>query len=189
MRSVSGRLTERQSQVVAHVAAGLTTKEIASVLGVSERAVSAVLSRLFRRQGVTNRAGLIAAVLAQSGEGPASEFSAYERVPFMAAVTKGPEHRYAFVNDLAARVAGRPAETLVGRALREIYPDLDAQFIAALDEVYRSGRPWGIANAPARFTHPDGTFRDTRLNLIFQPIRDHAGAVTGILHVGTELPD
>lgn len=189
MRTGGGRLTERQSQVVAHVAAGLATKQIAIVLGISERAVSAVLSRLFRRYGVANRAGLIAALLAQGAEIPVSEFTAYQRVPFMAAVTKGPEHRYVFVNELAARVAGRAAATLVGRALREIYPDIDAQYLAALDEVYRSGRPWGITNAPARFTHPDGTFRDTRLNLIFQPIRDDAGAVTGILHVGTELPD
>lgn len=182
------RLTERQSEVIAHVAAGRATKEIARLLGVSERAVTAVLSRLFRRYGVPNRAGLIAAVLVEQA-GPASEFAAYENAPFMAAATAGPQHRYLFVNGLASQVAGRPATALVGRTVAEVYPDIDPQFIGALDEVYRSGRPWGTANAPARFTHDDGTYRDTRLNLIFQPIRDQTGRVSGILHVGTELPD
>lgn len=187
--SRGGRLTERQSEIIKLVAAGRTTKEMAITLGVSERAVTAVLSRLFRRYGVPNRAGLIATIVARGGERAGAEFTAYERAPFMAAVTEGPEHRYVFVNDLAAQVAGRPASTLLGRGVHDLYPDIEPQFLSALDEVFRSGRPWGVTNAPSRFTHPDGTYRDTHLNLIFQPIADASGTITGILHVGTELPD
>lgn len=185
----SERLTKRQSQVVALVAEGRTTKEVAVTLGVSERAVTAVLSRLFRRYGVPNRAGLIAAVVARGGGNASAGFTAYQRAPFMAAVTEGADHRYAFVNDLGAQVAGRPTSTIVGRTLREIAPHTPQQLIDGLDGVLRTGRPWGAANAPCRFTHPDGTYRDTHLNLIFQPIRDASGNVTGILHIGTELPD
>lgn len=187
--STRERLTERQSQVVALVSKGRTTKEMAGTLGVSERAVTAVLSRLFRRYGVPNRAGLIAALVARGGGQTRAEFTAYQRAPFMAAVTEGADHRYALVNDLAAQVAGRPALTLVGRTVRELYPDIAPQLFDALDEVFRTGRPWGVTNSPVRFSHPDGTHRDTHLNLIFQPIRDASGTVTGILHIGTELPD
>lgn len=148
-----------------------------------------MLSRLFKRYEVPNRAGLIAAIVARSGERPGAAYAQYQRAPFMAAVTEGPAHRYAFVNDLAAQVAGRPALTLVGRTLLEIYPDLPPSLIEALDGVLRSGRPWSVANAPSRFTHADKTYRDTHLNLIFQPIRDASGTVTGVLHIGTELPD
>ena len=181
-------LTGRQSEVIALVAQGRTTKEIAASLGVSSRAVTAVLSRLFRRYDVQNRAGLVATLIARSGE-PAGGFTTYQRAPFMAALTEGPDHRYAFVNDLGAQVAGRPASTIVGRTLREIAPHTPQQLIDGLDGVLRTGRPWGAANAPCRFTHADGTYRDTHLNLIFQPIRDTSGTVTGILHIGTELPD
>jgi hypothetical protein len=44
-----------------------------------------------------------------------------------------------------------------------------------------------MADAPARFTQPDGSYRDTRLNLMFQPLFGRAGAVEGILHIGTEV--
>lgn len=40
-------LTARQSEVIALVAEGRTTREMASSLAVTDRAVTAVLSRLF----------------------------------------------------------------------------------------------------------------------------------------------
>lgn len=185
--ATSGPLSTRQAELVGLVSEGLTTKEIAARLRVTERAITARLTRLYQRFGVGNRAGLIARVLATEWNGDA-RFRAYLSAPFMAAVTRGPEHRYVFVNELAATVAGRPAETLVGRSLREAYPQIQPEFEQALDEVYRTGRPWAVAAAPARFQSFDGSFRDTKLNLIFQALRENE-KVVGILHIGTEVPD
>lgn len=182
-------LSERQAQVVAQVAEGRTTKEMAASLGVSDRAVTAVLSRLFRRYGVANRAGLIAALLADTGERDRMDFAAYQNAPFVVAATAGPEHRYLFVNDQGAAMAGLAATTMVGRTVRDILPDVGQQFHDTLDLVFRTGRSVGVPDSPIRFPNPDGTFRDTRVNAIFQPLRDASGTVTGILHVGTELPD
>jgi DNA-binding CsgD family transcriptional regulator len=198
------RLTAGQARVLALVARGLATKQIAAELGVSERAITARLSRLFRAYQTTNRAGLIAAVLSGAGVGletlerpswpgggarpeVAETTDAYANAPFMVSVTRGRNHVYSFVNAVSARVAGR--DDLVGKAVVEAYPELDATFRDALDRVYRTGEPWAVAGAPARFTHPDGTHRDTRLNLMFQPIRGRDGAVEGILHIGTEVED
>jgi len=197
-------LTAGQARLVSLVARGLPTKQIAAELGVSERAITARLSRLFRAYGTSNRAGLIASVLSQAGVGLdtidradwrgggarpeiAETVDAYANAPFMVSVTRGPEHVYSFVNGVSARVAGR--DDLVGKAVTEAYPELDLTFREALDRVYRTGEPWSIAGAPARFTHPDGTHRDTRLNLMFQPVRGRDGAVEGILHIGTEVED
>ncbi|HET8568833.1 MAG TPA: PAS domain-containing protein [Candidatus Limnocylindria bacterium] len=190
MVEVTGRgdLTPRQRELVELVSRGLATKQIAARLRVSERAITARLTRLYQRFGVGNRAGLIARVLA-SEPGDDERFRAYRSAPFMAAVTRGPEHRYVSVNEVAARVAGRNASDLVGRTLREIYPDLQPEFEQALDDVYRTGRSRAMADAPARFPGADGSYRDTKLNLIFQPLRDTAGTVVGILHIGTETPD
>lgn len=182
-------LSERQTQVVAQVAEGRTTKEIAASLGVSDRAVTAVLSRLFRRYGVANRAGLIATHLADAGRRDDIDFAAYQDAPFFVAATRGPEHRFVFVNDQAAAVAGHAATTIVGRTVRDILPDVGQQFYDSLDLVFRTGRSVGMPDSPIRFPNADGTFRDTRINVIFQPLRDTHGTVTGILHVGTELPD
>ena len=200
----SPRLTSRQARVVALIARGLATKQIAAELGVTERAVTAQLSRLFRAYGAPNRAGLIAAVLSQAGVGLpeverpqwhtsgvrpniAETVDAYADAPFMVSVTQGLRHLYVFVNRVAARVAGR--DDLLGKEVREAYPNLDATFGEALDRVYRTAEPWSIAAAPARFTKADGTYRDTRLNLMFHPIRGLSGSVEGILHIGTELPE
>lgn len=195
------RLTAGQGRLISLVARGLATKQIAAELGVSERAVTARLSRLFRAYQTSNRAGLIAAALSQAGVGldtlerpdwrggirpeVAETTEAYANAPFMVSVTRGPEHRYTFVNAVSARVAGR--DDLVGKRVVDVYPELDATFRQALDRVYRTGEAWSVAGAPARFTHPDGSHRDTHLNLMFQPIRGRDGSVGGILHIGTEV--
>ena len=201
-------LTDRQLEVVQLVARGHANKQIAAALGVSERAVEATLTRVYERLDVASRSALIALALSEAGFGLAvarrtsppsalgalgvprsleEEARAYQNAPFMVAVSQGPEHRYTFVNRVAAEVAGRPVDGLVGRSVREIYPDLDPSFGAALDEAYRTGRPWssGVA-VPVRWTHEDGSVRESRVSLIFQPVRDGSGAVVGLLHIGAE---
>jgi DNA-binding CsgD family transcriptional regulator len=198
------KLTAGQARLISLVARGLATKQIAAELRVSERAITARLSRLFRAYETTNRTGLIAAVLSQAGVGldtlerpdwrgggarpeVAESVDAYANAPFMVSVTRGPNHVYSFVNAVSARVAGR--DDLVGKAVADAYPELDVTFREALDRVYSTGEPWSVAGAPARFTHPDGTHRDTRLNLMFQPVRGRDGSVEGILHIGTEVEE
>ena len=202
------RLTERQLEVVRLVTRGFANKQIAAALRISERAVEATLTRVYERLNVANRSALIALALSEAGFGLAvvrrtprpselgalgaprsleEEARAYERAPFMVAASQGPDHRYTFVNRIAAEVAGRATDTLVGRTVREIYPDLDPAFGSALDEAYRTGRPWSSGvPASVRWTHEDGSVRESRVNLIFQPLRDASGAVVGLLHIGAE---
>jgi DNA-binding CsgD family transcriptional regulator len=200
-------LTPRQSEVVSRVARGLANKQIASELGISERAVKGHVSDLLGKFGVANRAGLIAALMAARGLGlprdvtrpdvapgleaalGPGELEAYRDAPIMVAVTLGPKHRYAFVNAMSARVAGRATPSLVGKTLREAYPEIDAGYESALDAVYATGVPWAASRAPARFPHDDGTYRDALLHLMFAPIRDRAGTIVGILHIGSEVED
>jgi DNA-binding CsgD family transcriptional regulator len=201
-------LTARQAEVVGLVARGQTNKEIAARLRVSQRAVSAQLSRLMRKFDVPNRAGLIAAVMSAAGVGlpagtavparplgaqlqlvPADLGAVYENAPFMVAVSLGPNHVYSFVNRLAAQVAGRPADSLVGRSVRESYPDLDPRFASALDRVYATGTPWAAGDVVVEWIHLDGSSRKAKANLMFQPLRDAEGRVVGLLHIGAEAAE
>lgn len=201
-------LTERQLEIVGLVAQGLPNKELAARFGVSERAIEATLTRIYEKLDVANRSALIAFALSEAGFGlmvarrrsppspvgasstPASldaEVKAYAQAPFMVAVSQGPEHRYTFVNRIAAEVAGRSSADLVGKTVRDLYPNLDPQFGAALDDAYRTGRPWSTGQPTVvRWTHADGSVRESRVNLIFQPVRDMTGAVVGLLHIGAE---
>jgi len=198
-------LTAKQAEIVELVARGYTTKEIAARQGVTLRAITARLSRLMRKFDVPNRAGLIAAVMSAAGVGlplgtarpagglvgqldlaPGNPSAVYENAPFMVAVTLGPDHVYSFVNRLAAQVAGRSADSLVGKSVREAYPDMDPRFTSALDQVYATGVPWSAGDANVTWTHLDGTSREGKANLMFQPLRDAEGRVVGLLHIGAE---
>lgn len=198
-------LTPKQADVVGLVARGYTNKEIAARQRVTLRAVTAQLTRLMRKFDVPNRAGLIAAVMSAAGVGlppgavlPAGSLgphfqilsgdpsTVYEKAPFMVAVTLGPRHVYSFVNRLAAQVAGRPAESLVGKSVRDAYPELEARFLAALDQVYATGVPWAAGHADVEWTHLNGTSRIGKANLMFQPLRDAEGRTVGLLHIGAE---
>jgi DNA-binding CsgD family transcriptional regulator len=201
-------LTAKQAEVIDMVARGYTNKEIAARKRVTQRAITAQLSRLMRKFDVPNRAGLIAAVMSAAGVGlptgaslPAGGFAAqlhlapgnpnsvYENAPFMVAVTLGPDHVYSFVNRLAAQVAGRAADSLVGKSVREAYPNIDPTFASALDQVYSTGIPWSAGDAVVRWTHLDGTSREGKANLMFQPLRDAEGRIIGLLHIGAEAAD
>lgn len=198
----SARLTRRQTDVLQLLLRGLGNREISTQFGISDRAVKVHVSALLRKFSVTSRGALIAKVLTalHSGErlrrtmslrtrarSMSARFKPYERTPFMVAVTLGPEHRYVFCNDVAARVAGRKRERIVGRTFEELYPDLKARFPKALDNAYTTGIPWTVAGAATRYTTEDGTVRNVVLDLIFQPLRCTDGLIEGILHIGTEM--
>lgn len=201
-------LTAKQADIVDMVARGYTNKEIAARQQVTQRAITAQLTRLMRKFDVPNRAGLIAAVMSAAGVGlptgagvpvggvaaqlhlgPGDPAAVYENAPFMVAVTLGPDHVYSFVNRLASQVAGRSADSLVGKSVREAYPDIDPRFAAALDQVYATGIPWSAGDAVVKWTHLDGTSREGKANLMFQPLRDAEGRVVGLLHIGAEAAD
>jgi DNA-binding NarL/FixJ family response regulator len=52
---VARQITEREREVLAHVHGGLSNKQIAYQLGISEKTVKAHLTRIFERIGVTDR--------------------------------------------------------------------------------------------------------------------------------------
>jgi two-component system, NarL family, nitrate/nitrite response regulator NarL len=59
------RLTQREKQVLSHVFEGLSNKEIAGRLGVSETSVKATLQQLFSKTGVRTRTQLVRIALEQ----------------------------------------------------------------------------------------------------------------------------
>ncbi|MGH2614313.1 MAG: helix-turn-helix transcriptional regulator [Thermomicrobiales bacterium] len=66
-----GALTPREREVAAHIAAGITNREIAARLFISERTVEAHVANIRRKLGASSRAG-IAAWAAQRGVAPPS---------------------------------------------------------------------------------------------------------------------
>ena len=60
-------VSPRQREVLLLLASGLTDKEIARALHISERTVETYLGRLYEKTGIHRRAGLVAFWLRQEG--------------------------------------------------------------------------------------------------------------------------
>src|SRR5437773_10875229 len=102
-RGSSHALTPRQVQIVELLGRGYRTREIARALNMSERAITAHITKLMAIFGVPNRTGLIAAGMTGSSQARLAtpderELDRYEDAPFLIAVTTGPAHVFRFVN-------------------------------------------------------------------------------------------
>jgi PAS domain S-box-containing protein len=103
------------------------------------------------------------------------------QTPASIAVLRGPEHRFEWVNPDYARLVGRPAETLVGKTVLELFPEVEGQiYIQLLDEVYRTGEPFVGYESVLQLNRGDGTARDLYLNFVYAATRDVAGRIDGI---------
>jgi two-component system sensor kinase FixL len=112
-----------------------------------------------------------------------------EHAPGFITFLGGPDHVYEFINDAHHRLFG--SETWLGKPVREAFPDLAGQgFIELLDQVRRTGEPVVLQGAPIHYHRGAGMDEDERfLDLIYAPVTDTDGAVTGIFCQGFDVTD
>ena len=173
---------------------GRRTREIAHALGISERAVTWHISRLMTAFDVTSRTGLIAAEMARAGQARLAtpderEIERYEDAPFLVAVTTGPTHVFRFVNRIWERVMHQRRADVVGRTVREVFPDAPPVSYAARQRALRDARPTTGDAWHFRWTAADGSEREADFRYIYQPLRDTTGRVEGLLLIASEKPD
>ncbi len=106
-----------------------------------------------------------------------------QQMPGFVGALSGPDHVYEYVNDAYVAISGPRA--FLGRSVREVFPELTGQgFYELLDRVYATGEPFAARAMPIRLA---GENQDRFIDLLYQPIRDEAGAVTGILVGGYDV--
>jgi PAS domain-containing protein len=145
---------------------------------------------------VPNRSGLIAAALMApqpvatrpSGRrvATADEYDRYRDAPFLVAVTRGPDHVFTYVNRMWERVMRLGSSDVVGKRVRDVFPNASATTYAARQRAFREGRPSTGKAWHYRWTTNDGDEREADFNFIYQPFRDAAGRVDGLLLIATE---
>jgi PAS domain S-box-containing protein len=111
----------------------------------------------------------------------------FEQTPSFTALLRGSEHRIELANPGYLRLLGR--RDVVGRTIAEVLPHAAAEGqVELLNQVLRSGGPHA-ANG-VRFemrTAAGGPTHERYIDFVYQPIKDGAGAVTGILVEGTDV--
>jgi PAS domain-containing protein len=189
--SRSDALTPRQAQVLARVTRGLENKQIATELGVSEQAVKEHVSLLLQRFGVPNRAALAEAGTTLSITGSAVVEPTwlqylFNEAPVMIAMLRGPDHVVEIANEAFRRAcAGRE---FMGRPIRDVFPEISAEMVAAYDEAYANGEPMVRHEMPAKFLR-DGVPRQGYGNFVFQPLRGEDGSVNGVMVFCTDVTE
>jgi PAS domain S-box-containing protein len=111
----------------------------------------------------------------------------FEQAPGFMAVLRGPEHVFELTNQSYLQLIGH--RQILGKAVRQALPELTGQrFFELLDGVYTSGEPFiGHAMQARLQREPDGPMEERYIDLVYQPIRDASGAVSGIFVEGSDV--
>jgi PAS domain S-box-containing protein len=113
----------------------------------------------------------------------------FEQAPSFTAVLKGPELIVTMTNRAYLTLVGGRA--ILGKPLFEAIPEMAVEPVPALlRQVMASGEPYVGRAMPVRLQQrPGGPLEELFLDLVYQPIRDGTGAVTGILVQGNDVTE
>jgi len=112
----------------------------------------------------------------------------FEQAPGFMAVLRGPEHVFELANDPYMRLVRQ--RDLIGRTVAEALPEVREQgFVELLDRVYRSGEPFVGKQMKVDLLDHDGSVQPRYLDFVYQPLRDHDGAVSGVFVEGSDVTD
>lgn len=113
----------------------------------------------------------------------------FRQAPAGVALLRGPRHVFEFTNDAYRRLIG--GREVVGQTVAEAVPEAQAQgFVKLLDGVYRTGEPWvGTSVSLKLRSSPGAPEEDRVVDFIYQPMRDAAGEIDGILVLVTDVTD
>ncbi len=110
----------------------------------------------------------------------------FQQAPSFMCILKGPDHVFELTNDAYLQLVGQ--RDLLGLPVRQALPDVEGQgFFELLDEVYRSGKPYIGKAVPVTLQRPEAGSVARFVNLIYQPIFDPDGSVSGIFVEGFDV--
>jgi hypothetical protein len=188
---------------LALIARGLTNKEIAHELRITERGVAAHVSRLLLRFAVPNRAGLVAATFAESSLTDAMmttersrpprprvegmDLGAFDDSKFLVTITVGTNQVIAYQNKATLRlISGIAPEAMMFQAGRDRFPDVTAARVRDLaDAAFIRGATLVAEGVPVRWQNDDGSWDGRVFDWVLQPLLGDHGTVEGILWIGT----
>lgn len=113
----------------------------------------------------------------------------FQQAPGFICFLRGPEHVFELASDAVYELVGH--RELLGLTVEEAFPEAKGQgFIALLDKVYRSGKPYVGRDARALVRRqPDGPLTEIFVNFVLQPIFDRSGKVAGIFVQGYDVTE
>ena len=113
----------------------------------------------------------------------------FEQAPGFMAMMSGRDHVFEITN--AAYMQLIEHRDVIGKSVRDAFPDIAGQgWFEILDEVFESGVPFSGASLNVELQATPGSPKLIRhIDLVYQPVRNPAGVVTGIFAQGQDVSD
>lgn len=112
-------------------------------------------------------------------------FQLFQQAPAFMALLSGPSHVFEMANPAYLALIGN--RDVVGKKVLDALPEAAGQgYIQLLDSVFQSGEAHEALAAKYNFQLPGQPVRQLQLDFVYQPVKDDAGAVVGILVIGID---
>jgi PAS domain S-box-containing protein len=114
----------------------------------------------------------------------------FRQAPGFMALLRSPEHIFEIVNASYLQLVGHRGD-IVGKPAREALPEIEGQgFFELLDQVFSTGEPFVGRDLPVSLQRQPGSPVEQRfIDLVYQPITDKEGQVTGIFVEGYDVTE
>lgn len=113
-----------------------------------------------------------------SGLDTALLFHVAENAPIAIAVVEGPQHHFIYANTLYRKLNPALGAGMIGRPICEVFPDVDADGIALIDQVYATGKPIKLRGRVSK-AFPDRPNSVWNVDLV--PLAAESGDVQAVL--------
>lgn len=114
----------------------------------------------------------------------------FKQAPGFMAVLGGPDHVFEIVNDSYLQLIGH-RQDVIGKSVQEVLPELQGQgFFELLETVFKTGEPFVGRSMPVSLQRkPDSVVEKRFIDLVYQPLSDRSGAISGIFAEGYDVTD
>jgi PAS domain S-box-containing protein len=114
---------------------------------------------------------------------------AFAQAPSPIAVFHGHAHHLAFVNEAYLTLVDRSRDSILGRSVRELFPEIEGQgYFETLDKVYETGETFVAKEAEVKLNR-FGKMDTIYVDFIFLPMRSVDREVDGVLFQGNDVTD
>ena len=114
---------------------------------------------------------------------------AFAHAPSPIAVFHGPAHHITFVNDAYLSLVDRSRDSILGRSVRELFPEIEGQgYFEILSKVYETGETFGGKEVEVKLNRL-GKMDTIYVDFTVLPMRNSDGEVEGVLFQGNEVTD
>lgn len=112
----------------------------------------------------------------------------FREAPVSMCILKGEDHIFEKTNAFYQRLIH--GKNVIGKSVREVFPELAGHgWFELLDHVYKTGKTVSVNEKLFRFESENGEFRETYLNFMYQPYRNHHGELEGIFYFGVDITE